>query len=68
MQVHAYRVIDYLIVVPNPLAIGRAELEKLMSQVYAMNDPIAVTAALDKEKGRLAYFIDTTWNMKARQE
>lgn len=63
-----YRVIDYLIVAPDPLAIGRAELEQLMSQVYAMNDPIAVAAALDKEKGRLAYFIDTTWNMKARQE
>ncbi len=63
-----YRVIDYLIVVPNPLAISRAELEQLMARVYAMKDPSSVAAALDAEKGRLAYFIDTTWNMKARQE
>jgi hypothetical protein len=63
-----YRVIDYLIVAPNPLAISRAELEQLMARVYAMNDASAVAAALDAEKGRLAYFIDTTWNMKARQE
>jgi len=63
-----YRVIDYLIVAPNPLVISRAELEQLMARVYAMNDPSAIAAALDAEKGRLAYFLDTTWNMKARQE
>jgi hypothetical protein len=64
----AYRVIDYLIVVPNPLAISSAELEKLLARVFAMNDPRDVAAALDAEKGRLRYFLDTTWNMKARQE
>lgn len=64
----AYRVIDYLIVVPNPLAITRGELEKLLARVYAMNDPAAVAAALDAESNRLRYFIDTSWNVKARQE
>jgi hypothetical protein len=64
----AYRVIDYLIVVPNPLAISSAELEKLLARVYAMNDPAAVAAALDAESNRLRYFIDTSWNVKARQE
>ena len=64
----AYRVIDYLIVVPDPLAISSAELEKLLARVFAMNDPRDVAAALDAEKGRLRYFLDTTWNMKARQE
>ena len=61
-----YRVIDYLIVVPDPRSISRAELETLMSRVYAMRDPGAMAAALDAEKGRLAYFVDTTWNLKAR--
>lgn len=64
----AYRVIDYLIVVPNPLAISRAELEQLVARAYAMNDPIAIAAALDARKGQLAYFIHTTWNLKARQQ
>ena len=27
---------------------------------------VTVAAALDAEKGRLAYFVDTTWNLKAR--
>ena len=64
----AYRVIDYLIVVPNPLAISSAELEKLLARVYAMGDTAAVAAALDAESNRLRYFIDTSWNVKARQE
>ncbi len=64
----AYRVIDYLIVEPDPLAITRAELDDLMARVYAMSDPAAVAAALDAEKGRLRYFLDTSWNVKARQE
>jgi hypothetical protein len=46
----------------------RAEMEQLMSRIYAMDDPTAVAAALDAEKGRLRYFIDTSWNVKARQE
>jgi hypothetical protein len=64
----AYRIIDYLIIEPDPLSITRAELEQLMSRVYALDDPAALTAALDAEKGRLRYFIDTSWNVKARQE
>jgi hypothetical protein len=64
----AYRVIDYLIVEPNPLAITRGELADLMTRVYAMDDPAAVAAALDAEKGRLRWFLDTSWNVKAREQ
>jgi hypothetical protein len=64
----AYRVIDYLIVEPNPLAITRDELADLMTRVYAMDDPAAVAAALDAEKGRLRWFLDTSWNVKAREQ
>jgi hypothetical protein len=64
----AYRVIDYLIIEPNPLAITREDLKQLMARVYALNDPAAITAALDAEKGRLRYFTETSWNVKAGQE
>jgi len=64
----AYRVIDYILVEPNPLAITREELDQLMSRVYGLDDPAAVAAALDAEKGRLRWFSDTSWNVKARQE
>ena len=64
----AYRVIDYLIVEPDPLKITRAELSDLMARVYAIADPARAAAALDAEKGRLRYFTDTSWNVKARQE
>jgi hypothetical protein len=64
----AYRVIDYLIVEPDPLSITRAELDQLMAGVFAMNDLAAVSAALDTEKGRLRYFMETSWNVKAAQE
>jgi hypothetical protein len=64
----AYRVIDYLIVEPNPQAITRSQLSDLMARVYAMDDPAAVAAALDAEKGRLRWFLDTSWNVKAREQ
>jgi hypothetical protein len=63
-----YRVIDYLIVEPDPLRITRAELGALMGRLYAISDPARLTAALDAERGRLRYFIHTSWNVKARQE
>jgi hypothetical protein len=63
-----YRVIDYLIVVPDPRAMGRAELDSLMARVYPLRDPRVIAAALDAEKARLSYFVDTTWNLKARPE
>jgi hypothetical protein len=64
----AYRIIDYILVEPNPLAITREELDQLMSRVYGLEDSAAVAAALDAEKGRLRWFLDTSWNVKARQE
>ena len=63
-----YRIIDYLIVVPNPLAITRAELDGLMDRVFALGDPVAVATALEAEKDRLSFFMDTSLNVDARQE
>jgi len=63
-----YRVIDYLVVVPDPRKITKAELDSLMGRVWTEADPDGIARALDAEKGRLRYFVDTSWNVKARQE
>lgn len=63
-----YRVVDYLIVVPKPLAITRAELGGLMAKVHSLGDPESMKAALDAEKDRLSWYLDMSANVKARQE
>ncbi len=60
------RVIDYLIVVPDPLKLGREELASLMESIWKLGGMEARRAALEKERGRLRYFTDTSWNVKAR--
>ncbi|MGA2973725.1 MAG: hypothetical protein ABSF77_00270 [Spirochaetia bacterium] len=64
----SYLAIDYLIVEPNPQEIGRAELDDLMGGIFALRDTAEMTAALDREKGKLSYFLDTSWNLKGGQE
>jgi len=58
-----YRVIDYLVVVPDPRAIEPGELDALMGAAPPLADPDALRAYLEKEKGRLRYFFDTSWNV-----
>jgi hypothetical protein len=57
------RVIDYLIVEPDPRSLDHKELAALMDHIYGLADPQAMTAALDREKGRLHYFTETSWNV-----
>jgi hypothetical protein len=61
-----YRVIDYLIVEPDPLKITHSELADLMSRIYAIDDTARMIAALDAEKDRVRYFVDVSWNVRAR--
>jgi hypothetical protein len=61
------RVIDYLVVVPDPRAITKPELDSLMQRIWGL-DEATRAAALQAEKGRLRFFTDTSWNVKARQE
>jgi hypothetical protein len=63
-----YRVIDYLVVVPDPRKISASEMDSLMERVWQLGDQAAIGRALDAEKGRLRYFTDTSWNVKGRQE
>jgi hypothetical protein len=63
-----YRVVDYLIVVPDPRTIGPEELDRLMRNAPALPDFDAITAYLDREGKGIRYFFDTSWNVKAREE
>jgi hypothetical protein len=58
-----YRVIDYLIIVPDPRAIDTGELDALMNAAPPITDPDALRAYLERLKGRLRYFFDTSWNV-----
>jgi hypothetical protein len=61
------RIIDYLVVVPDPLRITKGELDALMTRLES-GDPAAMSAALDAEGDRLRYFTDTSWNVKVTPE
>jgi hypothetical protein len=63
-----YRVADYLIIVPDPRKIGVDELNAIMRQAPPMSDIDKLSAYLDREKGRVRYFFDTSWNVKAGSE
>jgi hypothetical protein len=63
-----YRVIDYLIVVPDPRVIDPEELGRLMLRVPQLPDFDAIKAYLDREGKGIRYFFDTSWNVKAREE
>jgi hypothetical protein len=59
-----YLVIDYLIIVPDARKIGREEIDALLSGAGGLDDPEALAALLDKEKERLSYYLDTSWNVE----
>jgi len=76
-----YRVIDYLIVVPDPRKISRMDLEGIMTGAWPTaglasgngdrREPEllapAIESALNAEKGRLRWFFITSWDVRVRQ-
>jgi len=58
-----YRVIDYLVIVPDPRAIGPEALDALMQAAPPLSDPAALAAYLSREQGRLHWYFDTSWNV-----
>ncbi len=61
------RVIDYLVVLADPLQVTPAGLEQIMARIWPLDDR-ARAAALQAENGRLHAYVDTSWNVKARAE
>lgn len=59
-----YLVFDYLVAVPDPRRISSAELQKLMETVWGTADPAEALGLLEQNRGRLRYFLDTSWNVE----
>jgi len=59
-----FRVIDYLIVVPDPRVLSPEALTELMDRVWALRDQRAMASALDRERGRLQFYFDSSWNVR----
>jgi len=64
-----YRAVDYLVVLPNPLAIGKEELESIMENAFKLQ-PDAVEAYLKpyQEQKKLRVEVFTSWNVKGAAE
>jgi hypothetical protein len=64
-----YRVVDYLVVLPNPLAINKQELESIMDSAMKLK-PDAVEAYLKpyEEQKKLRVEVFTSWNVKGVAE
>jgi hypothetical protein len=76
-----YRVIDYLVVVPDPIQVPRAEVQTLLGGAWSSGGLVAgnptrsgaakpspsIAAALEKLAGRARYFLLTSWDVRARQ-
>jgi hypothetical protein len=75
------RVIDYLVVVPDPLKVSRAEVDGIMARAWPSGGlasgradqslpgqlALGIAAALDAEKGRLRWFFVTSRDVRVRQ-
>jgi hypothetical protein len=76
-----YRVIDYLIIVPDPSRITKAEIDAGMAKAWRSGGLVSgnparsapqhpapwLAAALDAWKGRARSFLVTSWDVRARQ-
>ncbi len=62
----AYWVFDFLFLVPDPRKISDKELDSVAKKVLSFNSQKALTNFLDGYKGRIHYYIDTSWNVKAQ--
>jgi hypothetical protein len=60
-----YRVIDYLIVVPDPRKIEPEELDVLMAEAWNFREEKEIAAFLDQYNSTLKYFIKTNWNVES---
>jgi hypothetical protein len=75
------RVVDYLVVVPDPLKVSRAEVDGIMAGAWQSGGLAArqpdqslpgslapgIVSALDAEKGRLRWFFVTSRDVRVRQ-
>lgn len=59
-----YRVIDYLLILPDSRKITRKEVAELMKQAPQLQDTEALISFLDEYEDRFFYDIHTSWNVE----
>jgi len=62
-----YRVIDYLIIVPDPRVMKKEDVSGLMSTFVDFSDTKRLTSFLDRYQDRLDYYTYRTWNVPRTQ-
>ncbi len=62
----AYWVFDFLFLVPDPRKISEKEFESVVKKILTFNSQKKLTRYLDGYKGKIHYYIDTSWNVKAQ--
>jgi hypothetical protein len=62
-----YRIIDYIVLIPDPLKITATELDGLTGSALKLDDDQQIIAFLDREKGRVKYFLERSFGVKARE-
>ena len=60
-----FRVVDYVIVVPDPRKVSTPEVTALLQNAWSQPTPAARRQAISALGDRVSYFTDTSWNVKA---
>lgn len=63
-----YRVIDYLVVVPDPRRLTREELDTVLGATPPLSDMPALRSYLAGQGDRIRFFFDTSANVKGKEE
>lgn len=57
-------VIDYLVIVPDPLAVERDEVAAIVTAAWTDGDPASLPAYLARYADRFDYYVHTSWNLR----
>lgn len=57
-------VIDYLVIVPDPLAVERDEVAAIVTAAWTGSEPASLPAYLARYADRFDYYVHTSWNLR----
>ena len=55
--------IDYLVIVPDPLAIERDEVAAIVTAAWTDREPASLPAYLARYADRFDFYFHTSWNL-----
>lgn len=62
-----FRVIDYLLIVPNPKATNAEEIEKIVHEAWDLTTLDFISTVLDQYADTFTYYIHSSWNVKGAE-